>query len=606
MKVVKKITAVFLSVLFIFLTFSIMGFADTTEAEESIPTDFISAVSKMISHYDSSFGASSGGVSETCRIIVKTQTSKPLSDDQGALDKVEGWNCIHILQYPDSTTANSALEFYLTQDYVVYAEMDTYFEVSSSPSSEVSTLSESTEENVSWGTSAVKLDVLNDYIENNNLIKSDEEIVVAVFDTGLTENHHMFDVDRFYPGYNLFDYNTDTSDPYGFGHGTHITGIIYENTLPNVKFRPYRANEKFSQTFQTAYSIIGTALMTAVDNGDDLINISMWWSDSPSQYIEDAIDYAYDNNVPIIVAAGNDEYGTGYNADEVCYPALNEKVITVAAVDSDFEPVQLSKCGNISSNYGTCVDVAAPGCMIKSASNNIYQKVYACGTSMAAPYVSAAVAMIKSVYPDLSCSVIADIITSSVVVPDGWDSDKYGEGILDCSLIFPLESISKPTIKMNSDGNIEIVSTASNAKIYYTTDDKDPIIGVSNEYVAPISTKGISTVKAVAYCEGSIPSEIATYSLRTIISEDMYYKCSLSFDTLKIPPNSEIISCYSSDNEVAEVNLRDRKIIATGEGDAKITIYLKNNRRWIVNVNVEYNFFQWLIIVFLGGFLWYI
>ena len=93
MKVVKKITAVFLSVLFIFLTFSIMGFADTTEAEDSIPTDFISAVSKMISHYDSSFGASSGGVSETCRIIVKTQTSKPLSDDQGALDKVEGWNC---------------------------------------------------------------------------------------------------------------------------------------------------------------------------------------------------------------------------------------------------------------------------------------------------------------------------------------------------------------------------------------------------------------------------------------------------------------------------------------------------------------------------------
>ena len=71
MKVVKKFTAVFLSVLFIFLTFSIMGFADTTEAEESIPTDFISAVSKMISHYDSSFGASSGGISETCRIIVK-------------------------------------------------------------------------------------------------------------------------------------------------------------------------------------------------------------------------------------------------------------------------------------------------------------------------------------------------------------------------------------------------------------------------------------------------------------------------------------------------------------------------------------------------------
>lgn len=609
MKVVKKLIAVILAVIFSFSSFSNLAFAENIENEQTESSDdFLLSITKMVSHYDNSFSVSSGGTKESCRVIVKTYDNNPLENDCGALEKIEGWKCYHFLQYVNPDLAYEALEFYQEQEYVEYAEMDTYITVSSGDTLTSVDVDTNTDEHLSWGASAVKLDVLNDYIESNNLIKSNEEIVVAVFDTGLNQDNVIFDdQDRFKQGYNLFEDNQDTKD-YGEGHGTHVTGIIYKNTLSNVKIQPYKVNEKHEQDDDVAASIIGSAIMTAVDKKIDLINISMCWGEEPSDYIENAIDYAYTNNVPIIVAAGNDLYGPGLNADNFSYPALNEKVITVAGVDEEFKPMQLKKCGVCSTNYGTCIDIAAPGCKIVSGTNSLLEPTAeGCGTSQAAPFVSAAVAMIKSVYPDLPCKVIEDIITTSTNEDiEDWDTYKYGEGVLDCSKIFPRETTSAPSISLSSDGDISISRSSSDVQIYYTTDGTDPIVGVSNLYTSPFNARNISTVKAVAYQKGSFPSKCVSFSLRTEKSVDIYYKCSASFDDLKIPPNSKIKYFRSDETEIASVDFDSRKIHANSEGETKITICLNDNRKIIVNVKVEYNFFQWLIIILGFGFLWYI
>ncbi|MEE1138728.1 MAG: S8 family serine peptidase [Acutalibacteraceae bacterium] len=605
MNVVKRLIAVLLSVLLMFGSFSLYSFADDTEAEGKTETqnEFLTAVSSLIEQYDNnSFGFSSSDVPETSRIIVKTKTNTPLVDDRGALSKVEGWHNIHILQYANDSKATEALNFYKEQDFVEFAEMDTYVTVES-----IDTATDVTElvnegANLSWGTSAVHIDTMNEMIANNGLIAEDTDITVAIFDSGL-DAHGIIDPNRVKNGYNLFEYNTDTSDGDDWGHGTHVAGIIVQNTLSDISIRPYKVNTKFSQDIMTIYSILGTAIMCAVDNGDDVINISMSWGYA-SEYVDNAIDYAYDNDVPIVVAAGNDLYGEGQNANGV-YPASNSKVITVASVDEDLEVMLKSKCGNGSTNYGTCIDIAAPGCEIVS-SGKYYMLFSACGTSMATPFVTSAVAMIKSVYPDIPCAAVTDILKANAYVPQGWNTSKYGTGILDCTDLISVSKTAKPTIAFTDDGDVQLKHSSKTAKIYYTTDKSEPVIGKSPVYEEPISTNNVNTIKAVAYEKGKLPSDVLVFDVKWSKNIDMYYRHSVTFDELNIPPNAKIIYTYSSDEDIVTVDRTERKIYATGVGEAKVHIYLEHNRKVTVNVEAEYNFFQWILIVWFWGFLWYI
>lgn len=110
----------------------------------------------------------------------------------------------------------------------------------------------------------------------------------------------------------------------------------------------------------------------------------------------------------------------------------------------------------------------------------------------------------------------------------------------------------------------------------------------------------------VAYEVGKLPSDLITYALKWSVSENMYYKETTTFDDLRIPPDAKIISCYSSDKDVVTVNKAEKKIYATGAGEAKVYIYLENNRKVTVNVEVDYNIFQWFLIIVCWGYFWYI
>ncbi|MCU1459189.1 MAG: alkaline serine protease, partial [Actinomycetia bacterium] len=147
---------------------------------------------------------------------------------------------------------------------------------------------------------------------------------------------------------------------------------------------------------------IANGIHDAVDHGARIINLSLGQS-SENQTITDAVAYAEAHNVLVVAAAGND----GINAK--VYPAANQGVLSVGATDRNDKLTSFS-------NFGTWVKLAAPGIDILST----YQGGLALGdgTSSAAPFVSAAAALLLAANPTWSAGDITSrLLSSSVYIP---------------------------------------------------------------------------------------------------------------------------------------------------------------------------------------------
>ena len=142
---------------------------------------------------------------------------------------------------------------------------------------------------------------------------------------------------------------------------------------------------------------IKTALQYAIAKKSDVINLSMGFIDANADlynYLDSTIDKAYEKGIPISCAAGNQE--TGGIDVRYCYPANYSKTIAVSAIDSS------GRLANYS-NRGNGIDFAAPGTGIISADykGNLTLRAMS-GTSMAAPHITAAIAYLKMMQPNLS------------------------------------------------------------------------------------------------------------------------------------------------------------------------------------------------------------
>ncbi|GAF77256.1 unnamed protein product, partial [marine sediment metagenome] len=211
-------------------------------------------------------------------------------------------------------------------------------------------------------------------------------INIAILDTGVDLDHP----DLANKIVSSISFSTATADDV-HGHGTHVAGIAaamtnngvgvaglgYTATIMNVKV--------LGDTGAGAYSWIVSGIMWAVDNGAEVINMSLGGS-SPSSILEDAINYAWSKGVIVVAAAGN------YGNTAPLYPAYYTNCIAVAATDS------LDRLAGWS-NYGDWVDVAAPGVGIYATlKNNGYG--YKSGTSMAAPHVAGLAALVFTTLSD--------------------------------------------------------------------------------------------------------------------------------------------------------------------------------------------------------------
>jgi subtilisin family serine protease len=191
----------------------------------------------------------------------------------------------------------------------------------------------------------------------------------------------------------------DTIPEDTIGHGTHVAGIIaathnkfgIKGLNPNAKIMALKAmhgkegHPKFA----------ARAIRYAVDNGAKIINCS-FIEFKETKELNESVAYAIKNNVIVVAAAGNN----GKNIDRrQTSPAGLPGVITVGNLTNYREMHK-------SSNYGKKkVNIVAPGTGIRSTVlNNKYE--YKQGTSMAAPFVSGAIALLFSTYEDFPVSEV--------------------------------------------------------------------------------------------------------------------------------------------------------------------------------------------------------
>lgn len=250
-------------------------------------------------------------------------------------------------------------------------------------------------------------------------------VTIAVVDSGVNAKHLDLQ-DRMIPGYNFVADNRDTTDK--LGHGTHVAGIAAAATgngagiagiASGSRIMPVKVLDDDGNGNDAG---IIQGIKYATDHGAQVINLSLGGPD-PSAGIQDAVSYAIGHGVSVVAAAGNEN-------GPIDMPGNCRGVISVGAVDADKKRASYS-------NFGPRLDVVAPGTEILStylgnAGPSSY--TYLSGTSMAAPFVTGVVALIKAAAPALTPAEVTEILHKSAtdLGAAGFDN-YYGYGLINAA-----------------------------------------------------------------------------------------------------------------------------------------------------------------------------
>ncbi|UPV73693.1 S8 family serine peptidase [Halorussus limi] len=300
---------------------------------------------------------------------------------------------------------------------------------------------------------------------------------VAVIDTGVAAGHpdlqHAVDVDR------SRDFTGDgygAAGPYGGYHGTHVAGIVAADdgndagtvgSAPGTEIVDCRV---FSPTENASFADIVAALVYSARIGCDAANLSLGAypvsrkanGSFYGKVLNRTTSYAKNQGTVVVVAAGNDAADLQHDGSLVSLPAEAANVLSVSAtgpigfnrgddgLDSPtYTPAKYT-------NYGTnAIDVAAPGGNFDpdfpagyyydlvfntvaepqfdadgdyTGANYTYS--WLAGTSMAAPQVAGAVALVRSQNPDLGANEVRERLRTTADVPEEFDKTYYGAGEL--------------------------------------------------------------------------------------------------------------------------------------------------------------------------------
>lgn len=210
-------------------------------------------------------------------------------------------------------------------------------------------------------------------------------VVIGIVDTGVQSNHPDLDA-KIVPGYDYVQNDTTPED--GNGHGTHVSGTSAAETnnatggagtCPNCKLMGVRV---LDNNGSGTLANVANGIIYAADHGAKVINLSLGGSGSTT--LQNAVDYAWNKGVFLACAAGNSNTSSTANA----YPAAYPNCFAIASTTS-------SDARSSSSNYGSWVEVAAPGQGIYSTwINSGYNTIS--GTSMATPHVAGLAGLLAS------------------------------------------------------------------------------------------------------------------------------------------------------------------------------------------------------------------
>lgn len=212
-------------------------------------------------------------------------------------------------------------------------------------------------------------------------------VLVAIVDTGIATHADLKSkvvVRRLYTG--------ESGEPLN-NHGTHVAGTVAANgAIRGVAYKALLGDYRVLDNNGSGnYDWIVRAIYDAVYDGCAVISMSLG---GPYDYppLRSAIQYAFNANVPVIVAAGNEGDGSMYT-NEFSYPAMYSTTQSVGAVDYNGT---LTKPANFTNtNYE--VDCCSQGVsVVSTVPGGNY--AYLSGTSMATPHIAGAAALIIHQY----------------------------------------------------------------------------------------------------------------------------------------------------------------------------------------------------------------
>lgn len=371
------------------------------------------------------------GTAENCLIV---KTDQELSFDTSKVASAVRYGDLYYIQYQTSQDAQNAAADFQSDPSVDYAVPDEEIVVAfdAQPNSDDSASQDANGyRHYSWGVNVIKADVLADYVSK----RTDGSAVVAVIDSGV-DSSHPYLAGKILSGCNLIDQSQPPDDDYG--HGTHIAGIIADCTQGvDVKILPVKVLDSEGHG---NLSTIAEGISYAVSQEADVIlfNIPELENSESQRYIDDAIDKAIAQDICVVSPSG-DQY-----ADTADYcPVHRTDLIVTAALDSDYANMHgTNGTGEVfGSNYGTTVDLSAPGVAVMScAPYDLFPSGYVAstGTSMAAAHIAAGAAMLRILYPAADPVQIENLLKSCARdLGTAGDDTTYGAGIPDFGDLIP-------------------------------------------------------------------------------------------------------------------------------------------------------------------------
>ena len=284
-----------------------------------------------------------------------------------------------------------------------------------------------------WGHIAANLEAAWDQNKNSKSIK------IAIIDSGIIPEHpdlkeRLLNGADFVGGtqndspsdYNITDYDP-TDESTDSSHGTHVTGIIgavgnndkgvtgvnWDSSLLPIRVLGADGSGTIWDFAEGIYY--------AIDQNIDIINMSLGGSYSNLGHY--AIQDAYNEGIVLVAAAGNS------GIEGLNYPAAYNETIGVGAINQNLKKADYS-------NYGPKLDLVGPGSVIYSTSGyydqgdtfSNYQ--YMSGTSMAAPYVTGAAALLMA-QEVKSYNIKNRLVNTAVDLGVSGRDDYYGYGLVD-------------------------------------------------------------------------------------------------------------------------------------------------------------------------------
>ena len=338
--------------------------------------------------------------------------------------------------------------------------------------------------------------------DSNNQPITGKGVNVAVIDSGVDYTHPDLGGSSQIGEYNDvvvdgFNFATNSPDGIDLGyHGTHVASTIagnseyYSGVAPDALIHTYAVADEDGLIFHSA---LISALEAAVENNIDVVNMSLGGPGFPfGDPVVDAVNNITDEtNMIIVISAGNSgpgpdpscrigEYPLG-DRQSICCPSCAEGSISVAA-SNDFDGI-----ANFSSRGptwpmpdGTTLDkpdLAAPGVDICGAASylldmneypdfqcfgDLYHVEFN-GTSMAAPHVTGAAALIKQLYPDANQAAVKSYLKSSAVNLSGYSYYEQGAGRIDLTTLTDFSQVgcmddtacNYNAFALNDDGSCE-------------------------------------------------------------------------------------------------------------------------------------------------------